>query len=240
METTLYLLPNRLSDNGQSPWLEDKQLADLVTGFDGLFIESERGAGRFLHALGVTRHIRDYPVLFMTDLSRPDQLRQACQTVKPGERWGMVSDAGYPGIADPGADIVKMAHGLGWRVVPFPGPSSITLSLAATGFNGQRFLFQGYLTRKTNDRIPVLQALERESAARNLSQIFIEAPHRNQDMLSDCLKCLQVDTWLGIAMDLTGKHEQVISGPVAGWKKNAWQVADGLPAIFLIQAAPES
>ncbi|NUQ80620.1 MAG: SAM-dependent methyltransferase [Bacteroidetes bacterium] len=240
METALYLLPNRLSESGQSPWLDHQGLRELVTGLDGLFIESERGAGRFLHALGVSRHIRNYPVWFLPDLLKPDRLQQAIASVKQGERWGVVSDAGYPGVADPGAEIVRMAHIQSWKVVPFPGPSSIILSLAATGLNGQRFLFQGYLTRKSTDRIPVLQALERESAARNLTQIFIEAPHRNQDMLSDCLRGLQPETWLGIATDLTGQNESIRSRQIHDWKKAQWKADDSLPAIFLIQARPES
>ena len=151
-----------------------------------------------------------------------------------GENVGLLSEAGCPAIADPGNNIVATAHQKRIRVVPFTGPSSILLSLMASGFNGQNFQFHGYLPRDKSPLNQKLKSLENESRKNKTAQIFIETPYRNQAILDEILIACQPQSMLCIAVDLTLETEEIISMPIANWKKNTL-LFNKRPAIFLLQ-----
>jgi 16S rRNA (cytidine1402-2'-O)-methyltransferase len=151
---------------------------------------------------------------------------------------GLLSEAGCPGVADPGAAIVALAHRMGVEVVPLVGPSSLLLALMASGMNGQRFAFQGYLSPKRPELARDLRRLEALSRQQQQTQLFIETPYRSQMVLEVALDCLQADTLFGVAQDLSGAQEIIRSLPVGLWRKQqagAEAIALGkLPAVFML------
>lgn len=153
---------------------------------------------------------------------------------------GLFSEAGAPGVADPGASLVKIAHDNGIRVVPLVGPSSILLALMASGMNGQSFTFHGYLPVHEQDRAEAIRNLERESGRMNRTQIFMETPHRNDPMLHTLLDVCNPDTRLAVACNLTMPDELVLSMPVHKWKKRKIPDIKGKPALFLIHSGRPS
>lgn len=233
---TLYLIPNLLSD--QTTWdpYFPATLGGLVDQLDGLVIESVKSTGKLLKQLGTNRHIREIPHIVLKENMKPDDFKDIISEINGNSQWGLISDAGYPAVADPGANLVALAHQLGIKVVPVPGSSSIILALAGSGFNGQRFSFQGYLPRNEQERRVVLQGLVRESEARGMTQIFIEAPYRNQALMDECLRVLPDSVKLCLAIDLTGSAERIVSRSVATWKKDPILIPKDLPAIFLFLA----
>ena len=152
-----------------------------------------------------------------------------------GRNIGLLSEAGCPGIADPGAEVVKIAHEKDIQVVPLVGPSSILLALMSSGMNGQSFAFKGYLPIDKSERKSALKNLERISIKENQSQIFIETPYRNNKMLEDIINCLQADTRLCIACDITLTTEYIKTKKVKEWKSTKIDI-NKRPAIFLIQS----
>jgi 16S rRNA (cytidine1402-2'-O)-methyltransferase len=148
-----------------------------------------------------------------------------------------MSEAGAPAVADPGAMLVAAAHAEGLRVVPLPGPSSILLALMASGLDGQRFRFAGYLPVAGTDRAAAIRELESRSAAARETQVFIETPYRNDALLADLLKTCRVDTQLALAVDLTGGGEEIRSASIAEWRR-APRLPGKRPAIFLLLARP--
>lgn len=150
-----------------------------------------------------------------------------------GNNTGLISEAGLPCIADPGNVIVKMAHAKGIRVIPLSGPSSITLALMASGFNGQNFAFNGYLPIEKTNRIRKLKELENKVKSGNQAQIFIEAPHRNDRLLDDIIKNCSVDIMLCIAKELTGENEEIIVKPISSWREEKITLGK-VPVIFIL------
>lgn len=152
-----------------------------------------------------------------------------------GKDMGLMSDAGCPGVADPGAAIVALAHEKGIKVVPLVGPSSILLSLMASGMNGQSFAFHGYLPIDKNEKKNKIKQLEKISAEQNQSQLFIETPYRNNQMLDDLIKFLNPNTSLCVACDITLETEYILTKPVAQWKKNKPDLHKR-PCIFIFHS----
>jgi 16S rRNA (cytidine1402-2'-O)-methyltransferase len=155
--------------------------------------------------------------------------------IESGMNLGIISEAGCPGIADPGAVAVKYAHEKGYQVVPLIGPSSITLALMASGLNGQRFCFQGYLPIDAKEAAAAVRGLEKESKLRNQTQIFIETPYRNNAIFQILLKNLASGTLLTIAQDITGEAEFIHTKPVSKWVKEELNLPK-IPAVFLFLA----
>jgi 16S rRNA (cytidine1402-2'-O)-methyltransferase len=151
-----------------------------------------------------------------------------------GKDTGLISDAGCPGIADPGAEIVRLAHQENIRVKPLVGPSSLLLALMASGFNGQHFSFHGYLPRDRKERISKLKALEEQSERTGQAQLFIETPYRNDQMIDDVLGHCKKNTLFCVAANLTLDNEKVISKPIQFWKKT--QPFQKQAAVFILQA----
>ncbi len=155
------------------------------------------------------------------------------QPILRSENIGLMSESGCPGIADPGADIVKLAHEKGIQVVPLVGPSSILLALMASGMNGQSFAFNGYLPIDKNDKKQALKSFERLSQEKNQSQLFIETPYRNNKLMEDLLQILQPNTYLCVACDITLPTEYIKTKTVNQWKKEKADLHNR-PCIFII------
>ena len=153
--------------------------------------------------------------------------------IDEGKNIGVISDAGCPGVADPGADVVALAHQKNIKVVPLVGPSSILLSLMASGFNGQSFCFNGYLPKEKKDRVRKLKDLERMAIAQKQTQLFIETPYRNQHVLTDLLANCNPNSKLCIAVDITMASEQIVTKTIAEWKNTVIDL-NKRPCIFLL------
>jgi 16S rRNA (cytidine1402-2'-O)-methyltransferase len=162
-----------------------------------------------------------------------EELNSFLDPIYEGYNIGLISDAGCPGVADPGSDIIKIAHQSNIRVVPLVGPSSILLAIMSSGLNGQNFAFNGYLPIDRADKKNKIKELEKTSQQKNQSQIFIETPYRNNKMLEDLTKTLSGDTNLCIACDITLSTEYIKTLSVNEWKKNKINI-DKKPAIFII------
>ncbi|MGF1671174.1 MAG: SAM-dependent methyltransferase, partial [Balneolaceae bacterium] len=147
---------------------------------------------------------------------------------------GLLSEAWAPCVADPGANLVKMAHDAGYRVSPLTGPSSILLALMASGMNGQHFTFHGYLPIDQKMRVNKITDLEKESMMKNQTQIFMETPHRNMQLYNDILSACKPETQLCIASNLTMPDELIVSQPVYKWKEQTVPELQGKPSLFLI------
>ncbi len=165
------------------------------------------------------------------------ELRRAIQEAfRKGSDVGLMSDAGVPCVADPGSAVVKLAHQTGFRVKPLVGPSSLLLALMASGFNGQSFAFNGYLSTDEAKQIKEIKRLEEESAKRNITQLFIETPYRNNRLLQTLIQQLHPDTGLCVACDLTSETEEIISLKISDWKKKSGFDFHKRPVVFLIYA----
>ncbi len=228
----LYLIPNILSEDSRGGVLppEIKKVCTETTFF---IVENVRTARRFLKK--VDKGI-DIDRLTFFELNKRTTEAEKLAAIGPflrGENIGVISEAGCPGVADPGADIVGLAHKKGIQVVPLVGPSSILLALMASGMNGQNFAFNGYLPVKPHDRIKAISKLEKKVKATGQTQLFIETPYRNNQLIADVLKTCAPTTLLCIAANLTGKNEFVATKTIAGWKKEVFDLHKQ-PAIFLI------
>ncbi len=178
----------------------------------------------------------DIDQLTFFELNKHTQSSEIPSFLKPlekGEDVAVISEAGCPGVADPGADIVKLAHQKGISVVPLVGPSSILLSLMASGFNGQNFAFNGYLPVKSGERTKAINLLEKKAKIDQQTQIFIETPYRNNQLIADLLKTCSTSTLLCIAANITAENEFIATKKVGDWKKSVPDLHKQ-PAIFLI------
>jgi 16S rRNA (cytidine1402-2'-O)-methyltransferase len=229
----LYLIPTRLGDN---PPLEVLPISikKIIENIDYYIVENEKTARRFIKRIspGKAQPSLKLQVLnkYTTEAERNTYLNPCLE----GISMGLLSEAGCPAIADPGADIVSLAHQMDIRVVPLVGPSSIILALMASGMNGQSFTFNGYLPIDKSERKSKIKALERLSSEHNQSQIFIETPYRNMNMLEDLVKTLQPDTRICVACDLTLPTEFIKTKMAKDWKYNTEDLHKR-PAIFIIQ-----
>lgn len=199
------------------------------------FVENLRTARRFLKAIHPAIVIDDLHFSEIDKHSGADgQLLR--QWLKSGHTIGVMSEAGCPGIADPGAELAAIAQDAGARVMPLTGPNSMILSLMASGLNGQSFAFNGYLPVKESARSARIKVLESLSRKERQTQLFIETPYRNNQLLEDLLKHCQPSTRLCIALDVTGSGEKIVTRTIAEWKKEK-PVLDKAPAVFLFLAA---
>jgi 16S rRNA (cytidine1402-2'-O)-methyltransferase len=228
----LYLVPNVLSECDWQSVLP-AGIKQIVTNTRYFIVEDVRTVRRFLKQVNPEININD---LTFFELNKFTQLSDLPSFLKPavdGSDVAVVSEAGCPGIADPGADVVRIAHQKGIKVVPLVGPSSILLALMASGLNGQNFTFNGYLPVKPAERIKALQELEKKAKFNHQTQIFIETPYRNNQLLQDILKCCQPQTWLCIAADITGNEEFIVTKSIQQWKM-AIPELHKKPVIFLM------
>lgn len=229
----LYLIPTRLGDNEPLEVLpiSIKKIIELV---DDYIVENEKTARRFIKKIssGKSQQALNIHILNKyTDESELPSFLDACLKGKP---VGLLSEAGCPGIADPGADIVKIAHEKDIKIIPLVGPSSILLALMASGMNGQSFTFNGYLPIDKSERRATLKKLERLSFDNNQSQIFIETPYRNNKMLEDICASLNGNTKVCVAADITLPTEYIKTKTVNDWKCSNIDLHKR-PTIFILQ-----
>ena len=229
---TLYLIPVPLAENASAKSFTP-YLVDTINSISEYIVENSKTARRFLKEAGLQIPQNDLLIHDYGKHNRDGNLQEFFQGLLNGKDVGLMSEAGCPGIADPGADIVAYAHQKGVKVVPLVGPSSILLALMASGFNGQSFTFHGYLPIDKVQRANKLKELENLSGRYQQTQLFIETPFRNNQMLEEILRSCQLQTKLCIASNLTADDEMVVTKTIAEWKR---QVPDlhKKPVIFLL------
>lgn len=227
----LYLIPTPISEEGLHtiPVYVTERLHQLKY----FIAERAKTARRFIKTTEPPQPISELEFYELNKRTSPEERSQFLEPALQGNDMGLLSEAGCPGVADPGAKVVAQAHRLGIRVVPLVGPSSILLALMASGMNGQSFAFHGYLSAKTPELVKDLKNLE-QFARRGQTQLFIEAPYRNRGVVEQALKILQPDTYFGIAMDLTAEAEYIKTLKVRNWQKEKLPEIHKRPAIFLI------
>lgn len=228
----LYLIPTTLGESDPMDVLPQtvKRAIDFI---DYYIVENEKTARKSIKAI---QPEKKQPDLKISLLNKHTDSREYEQMIKPclqGINVGLMSEAGCPGVADPGAVIVKIAHERGIQVVPLVGPSSILLALMGSGMNGQSFAFNGYLPIDKSEKKSALKSLEKLSYDKNQSQLFIETPYRNNKLLEDLLQTLQGNTLLCIACDITLPTEYIKTLRVADWKKTKTDLHNR-PCIFII------
>ena len=209
-------------------------ITDIVKQCQVLFVENERTARRYLKTLAKEIVIDEYEWFTMT--VGDDTAERFRKKINEGKIIGIISEAGCPGIADPGQQLVAIAHEMNVEVKPLVGPNSILLALMASGMNGQQFKFNGYLPIKGPERNKAIKELEAESAKKNCTQIFIETPYRNNQLMDALLHSCQPSTKICLAVDLTSEKEFIKTRSVAEWKKNKPDIHKR-PAIFLLCAS---
>jgi 16S rRNA (cytidine1402-2'-O)-methyltransferase len=231
----LYLIPTTLGDSSIEKVLP-AEIMEVVGSLKYFVVENTRTARRHLKKMVPEIIIDDLDFKELNEHTQPIELELLLEPVRQGFDVGILSEAGCPGVADPGADLVRIAHEQGVTVVPLVGPSSILLSLMASGMNGQNFAFIGYIPVKPAERASAIRDLERNSARDRQTQIFIEAPYRNTKLLEDLLAICSSQTRLCIAVDLTLESEFVVTKTIANWKKAVPDI-NKRPAIFLLQSS---
>lgn len=228
----LYLVPNVLSEGDWQNVLPSG-IFSIVTQTKYFIVEDVRTARRFLKQ--VNKEI-DIDTLTFFELNKYTQAADLPGFLKPAEQghdMAVISEAGCPGVADPGADVVKIAHQKEITVVPLVGPSSILLALMASGMNGQNFAFNGYLPVKPNERTRAIQTLEKKVKTDQQTQIFIETPYRNNQLVADLLKTCYPTTLLSIAANLTGEKEMIATKTIQQWKNHVPDLHKQ-PVIYLL------
>lgn len=230
---TLYLIPTPLAENALDNTVvpESKR---LIRQLDYFLVEDVRTARRFISSLKLGITIEELKFEILNKKTPEQQIERILAPLKSGKSIGLMSEAGCPGIADPGAKAIAKAHDWGCKVFPLTGPSAVFLALMSSGFNGQQFCFHGYLPIKPPELARKIKELEDESAKKQQTQIFIEAPYRNNKLLKQLLNTLNPGTRLCVAKDLTGADEQVISKYVKDWKADEIEMHK-IPSIFLFQ-----
>jgi 16S rRNA (cytidine1402-2'-O)-methyltransferase len=233
----LYLIPVTLGDDNIARALPP-EVVSIAQQLDTFVVENEKTARRFLGLIKTAKPVRELTLLTLNEHTPEKELPALLAPLLAGKDVGLMSEAGCPGIADPGAQLAALAHRKCIRVAPLVGPSSILLALMASGFNGQRFAFLGYLPSEKAARVQRLKEIEKQSQRNQETQIFIETPYRNQHLLEDILANCAPATRLCIARNISLQNELIISKSIAEWKaqcKNA-ELPDlhKEPTVFLI------
>lgn len=232
METALYLLPVTLGDTPVEQVLPAYN-KEIILGIKHFIVEDVRSARRFLKKVEASINIDELTFYPLNKHTSPDDLSGYLKPLQEGHSMGVISEAGCPAVADPGADIVAMAQRKNLKVVPLVGPSSIILSVMGSGFNGQSFAFHGYLPIEAADRIKRLKELEGRIYSENQTQLFIETPYRNNKMMEDIVKTCRPQTKLCIAANITCEGEYIHTKTIREWKGHLPDLTK-VPCIFLI------
>lgn len=233
MTGTLYLLPCTLGDTPAEQVLP-QHVIDIARRLKHFVVEQPKTTRQFLSALKPEHPIQSLHFATLNEHTESRELEGLLAPLLAGEDVGIVSEAGCPGIADPGADLVNLAHRRGIRVVPLVGPSSILLALMASGLNGQCFAFHGYLPIADADRSKTITALEAESAKRKQTQMFIETPYRNEKLFAALLARCRPQTLLCVACDITLPSELIQTRSVEQWKSQPPPQLNKRPSLFLL------
>lgn len=226
----LYLLPVPIHEESENRFIPEFN-SSVVKRLTHFIAEDAKTARRFLKWFGYET-ISLAEISLLNEHTPASEMEGLLKALKNGQDVGLMSDAGCPGIADPGADVVKLAHENGITVIPLAGPSSIVLSIMASGFNGQNFAFTGYLPIDKTAKIKRLKELEQIVHKQNQAQFFIETPYRNEQLFDVLLEVLAPDTFLFIGKELTAPHQVVLSKSVAAWKKTPKLFLHKVPVVY--------
>ena len=232
METALYLLPVTLGDTPIEQVLPAYN-KEIILGIKHFIVEDVRSARRFLKKVEQSINIDELTFYPLNKHTSPEDIAGYLKPLEEGNSMGVISEAGCPAVADPGADVVAIAQRRNLKVVPMVGPSSIILSVMGSGFNGQSFAFHGYLPIEAGDRMKRLKELEQRVYNESETQIFIETPYRNEKMMEDVLHTCRPQTKLCIAANITCEGEYIKTKTLKEWKGH-FPVLGKVPCIFLI------
>ena len=235
MAGVLYLVPNLLGAVSPAAVLPARTI-DVARTLGHWVVETPKAARAFLKSLDIARPIADLVIVAFPRPSGAHENDAALAALRAGHDVGVLSDAGCPGVADPGAALVAAAHDAAIRVVPLVGPSAVLLALMASGLNGQRFAFHGYLPVNLEARADALRTLEQRSRAESRTELFIETPYRTAAMLGALATTLKSGTRVCVAADLTLATESIECRTAAQWRNEDPVRFDRRPAIFLVQA----
>lgn len=228
----LYLIPNVLAE-GTAQTVISPQVKEVIQHTQYYLVENLRTARRYISSLKLDLTIEELNFEILDKKTNAHKTALLLQPIFEGHDIGIISEAGCPGIADPGAVAVAHAHQKGVQVVPLSGPSSMFLALMASGFNGQSFAFHGYLPIDKKGRVDALKMLEAESGRFKRTQIFMETPFRNNQLLEDLKQHLNPNTKLCIAKNITGKDELVVTKSIAEWRKTKIDLHK-IPTVFVM------
>jgi len=228
----LILLPNVLdTESDQETDLLPARLSAVMQMISGLIAEDEKEARKYLRRFLSQEKRQNFPIRLLNEHTIPKELETLLEPLQKGEIWGLISDAGLPCVADPGAHLVSLARRHNIPVQALPGPSSLILALQLSGFSGQSFCFHGYLPRELPDLERMVKDLERR--AKTVTQIWIEAPYRSQKMLSNLKEWLHADTNLCVAASLNSSAERVVTQSIHKWKGGSFELGKE-PTVFLL------
>ncbi len=233
MSAKLYLIPNTLGECEISRVLPAFDV-EIIRSVKHFIVEDIRTTRRFLKKVDSSINIDELQFFTLNKHTSAEEISSYLLPLKEGHDMGIISEAGCPAIADPGAEIVRIAQEKNYDVVPLVGPSSILLGLMASGFNGQSFAFVGYLPIKDNERTLRIKQLEKRAHTEHQSQIFIETPYRNHKMFDEIVSICQPNTKLCIACDITLESEYIKTKTIAEWKKTKLPDLNKRPSIFIL------
>ena len=233
MSAKIYLVPNLIAPD-TADQVVTNQVRQAIKEVDHYLVENVRNARRYISSLKI-KPVEPLQFTLLNKHTSPKEIEEMVQPLKEGYSVGIISDAGCPGIADPGSLVVAWGHKHGIPIVPLVGPSSILLALMASGMNGQSFEFRGYLPIESSERKKAIKQLESESLKISKTQIFMETPYRNQALFEDLLRHCHSQTRLCVARDLTSHNQFIATRSVAQWKSSLPDLHKK-PTIFLMQA----
>ncbi len=229
----LYLIPTTLGDSAETADVIPLKINEIINTIDEYIVENEKSARHYLKKIGIKKSLQEIILHPLNQHTEAKEISTYLNSIALGKNIGIISEAGCPGVADPGAEVVKLAHEKNITVIPLVGPSSILLALMASGFNGQNFAFNGYLPKEQGDRIKKIKELETLVYKKNQTQLFIETPYRNTHLLEDLIKNCDKQTKLCIACDITLSTEFIKTKTISNWKNNLPEI-NKRPTIFLI------
>lgn len=233
MKGNIYLIPNFLGESSTEKSFPQENIT-LIRRIKHFVVEDIRTVRRFLKKVDKGINIDELTFFVLDKHTRPEDIPSFLKPAENGNDMGIISEAGCPGVADPGADVVAIAHNKGLKVIPLVGPSSILMAMMASGMNGQNFAFSGYLPVEKSSNIKAIKHLEDRAIREKQTQIFIETPFRNMKMLDDLLFALRPSTRLCIACNVTCDDEYIVTKSVAQWRNSKLPDINKKPTIFLI------
>ncbi|MFO8236112.1 MAG: SAM-dependent methyltransferase [Bacteroidales bacterium] len=234
MQGKIYLIPIPIGDDQLESTIPSK-VPEVVRNLNHFIVENIRTARRYIRQLSREKNIDNIKFYILNKYTSEQEYANFFQPVNQGYDIGIISEAGVPGVADPGGEIVRLAHKKNIEIIPLVGPSSIILALMASGLNGQNFAFRGYLPIKKNERVKAIKQLEKISRTEGKTQIFMETPYRNMQLLSSLLDSCSSNSLLCIATNITSPNEFIKTQEIGKWKKNPPDL-NKLPTIFLLYA----
>ncbi len=235
MKGTIYMIPCPIAEHNSVWEVLPRTNLEVMNSLDYFIVENVRSARRFLSKAGIERKIDELEFVELNEHTTSSvDVERMLRPIIAGRSAGVISEAGAPGVADPGADIVALAHRHGIRIVPLVGPSSILMVMMASGQNGQSFAFNGYLPIKEPERSRTIRNFERRAQQERQAQIFIEAPYRNIKLFDTFINTLSVKMRLTVATDITSSNELIITRSIEEWKKRGVPNIEKRPTIFVL------